>query len=286
MGHLGVLANPGSGSGEAERAVKLLEAREPDLARADLEHVDRLIAARPRRIVVAGGDGTIGCAAAAAARLGVSLAVVPVGTANDFARALGLPADTEAAVELALTGTRTRRVELGECVDPDEPGLEPRPFVNAVSAGLSPIAARTAGDLKATLGKLAYSVAAVRVGVAARPVDCSVACDGEPLFSGPAWQGIVACTGAFGGGADIAADPGDGRLDAVVIEAGSRARLLAHAYGLRYGYVERQRGVHTASAASVEIEAPGPGFNVDGELVDADRLRCAIRPERVEVVVE
>ena len=283
MTGLALLANPASGSGDAERVGQLLAAREPGLARFGLDEADAVAAAAPERIVVTGGDGSIGCAARAAATLGVPLAIVPVGTANDFARAIGIPGDLEPAVELALSGTRTRRAELGEARDGRG---DARPFVNAVSAGLSPIAAAEAGGLKATLGKLAYSLAALRVGLRARPVECAVRCDGEELFSGSTWQAIVACSGAFGGGASVEADPDDGLLDVVVIAAGPRGRLPLYAYGLRYGQVERQHGVSTGSAAAIEIESRGgPGFNVDGELVEAEGLRCATRPGGFEVVV-
>ena len=55
------------------------------------------------RIVVAGGDGTIGPVAELAGRLDVPLAVIPTGTANDFARANGIPLDVEAAARLAAS---------------------------------------------------------------------------------------------------------------------------------------------------------------------------------------
>ena len=114
----------------------------------------------PERIVVAGGDGSIGCAAGAAGGAAVPLGVVPVGTANDFARALGLPDDLDEAVELAATGARTRRLDLGAAGE--------RPFVNAASAGLSPVAAGEAHGLKSALGPLAYAVGALRAGLSRR----------------------------------------------------------------------------------------------------------------------
>ncbi len=235
MARLALVANPGSGSGEAERVERLLAAREPELIRFDLDDHAGLTGAAPERIVVAGGDGSIGSVAEVAAELAVPLAIVPVGTANDFARALGIPAETERAVELALSGDRTRVEKLGECRGEGDRRDQRRAFVNAASTGLSPIAAREAQGLKAKLGKLAYSVAAFRVGIQARPVVCTVRCDGDELFSGSAWQAIVACSGAFGGGAAVEPDPRHGILRAVVIEAGSRSRLLLHAFALRYG---------------------------------------------------
>ncbi|MEA2190035.1 MAG: hypothetical protein QOI73_156, partial [Solirubrobacteraceae bacterium] len=56
---------------------------------------------RPDRIVVAGGDGSIGLTALVAAEMDLPLAVIPVGTANDFARALELPLELEQACALA-----------------------------------------------------------------------------------------------------------------------------------------------------------------------------------------
>jgi diacylglycerol kinase (ATP) len=55
-------------------------------------------AKHPDRIVVAGGDGSIGDAFAAAASARIPLAVIPAGTANDFARALALPEDRDEAI--------------------------------------------------------------------------------------------------------------------------------------------------------------------------------------------
>jgi YegS/Rv2252/BmrU family lipid kinase len=243
-----------------------------------LDERERALHLRPHRIAVAGGDGSIGCAAEVASRAEVPLAVIPVGTANDFARVLGLPQDPEAAADLAVRGTETRAIDLGDA--------EGRPFVNAVSAGLSPAAAREARGLKGMLGPFAYAVGALRAGLGADPILCRIACDGEERFAGGAWQAIVGLTGAFGAGAELDADPSDGLLDVAVIEAGSRARLVAHAYGMRAGRLESQKGVVTFSGRAVEIALErGAGFNVDGELVDTARLLVAAAPRAFEVVV-
>ena len=87
------------------------------------------------------------------------LAVLPTGTANDFARAYGLPGDPREAAELAADGERTRPLELGRLADG-------RPFVNVASAGLASVAARNAQPLKPRLGPLAYGVGALRAAAA------------------------------------------------------------------------------------------------------------------------
>jgi diacylglycerol kinase (ATP) len=232
---------------------------------------------KPERMVVAGGDGSIGPAAEVAGGADVPLAIVPVGTANDFARALGIPLDPAEACRVAVVGYERRRLELGR--------FGSRPFVNVASAGLSPVAARKARGLKRVLGPFAYSVGAVRAGVRARPVRCRIGCDGEPFFDGRAWQVSVAVTGAFGGGATVDADPSDGALDVVVLESGSRARLVAHAYRLRAGRVGPRRGVSRRRCQETEIRTDGDyGFNVDGELVEADCVRCRVEEGAFEVV--
>ena len=79
------------------------------------------------RIAVAGGDGSIAPVAELAGRLGVPLAVIPTGTANDFARAHGLPLDVDAAARLALHGESTQSLELGHLAPGGRSSTSPRP---------------------------------------------------------------------------------------------------------------------------------------------------------------
>jgi diacylglycerol kinase family enzyme len=95
----------------------------------------------------------------------------------------------------------------------------------------------------------------------------------------------VAATGAFGGGSGIDADPQDGALDVVVIAATSRARLVVHAYGLRARNLGSQRGVHRARGREVDVHTDGEtGFNVDGDLVEADGARFRAQAHAFTVV--
>jgi len=248
---------------------------EPD----DLEQV---AAWEPERLAVAGGDGTVGSVAELAGRLGVPLAVIATGTANDFARASDLPTDPEAACALAATGTELRPMELGRLADG-------RPFVNVASAGLASAAARRAQPFKPFLGPLAYPLGALQAAVTEDPLHCTVCAGGEEVFDGDAWQTIVAVTGAFGGGSDIdAADPEDGVLDVTVLPAGSRLGLVRRAWGLRNGSIAEQRDVCHARGTVIEVGlAGGDGFefNVDGEVRDQGMERITVEHHAYELVV-
>lgn len=274
-----LLANQASGSGtdtgELEGA---LRAQGADVLRLAIDRCADAASHGPERVVVAGGDGSVAPAADAAGALGVPLAVIPTGTANDFARRMELPTDPAEACRLAVRGARRRRLDLARLGD--------RPFVNVANAGLATAAARRAGPLKGALGPLAYMVGAARTAMSERPLRCAVACDGREVFASQAWQLMVGCSGAFGAGSRLVeADPSDGLLDVVAIVAGPRLRLARHAYGLRRGRVSDQPGVVHGRGRTVDVELPpGARMNVDGELLPA-APRAVVEPGRFELVV-
>jgi diacylglycerol kinase family enzyme len=113
-----------------------------------------------------------------------------------------------------------------------------------------------------------------------------VDCDGTPVHDGEAWQVTVACTGAFGGGASVGADPADGALDLVVIPAGSRLGLLRRAYGLRSGRIQDQAGVRACRCREATVTGPGQfDLNVDGELVRTASVEIGVEPAAYELIV-
>lgn len=253
-----LVANRASGSGTDPASLNA--ALDAEIFGPDDE--DAVAAFAPERIVVAGGDGTIGSIAALAGRLDVPLAVLPTGTANDFARANGIPLDLQAALRLAREGTDLRPLELGRL-------STGRPFVNVASAGLASVAGRRAQPLKSRYGPLAYGIGAMRAAATGTPLTIRVVVDHDEVFAGGAWQVMVACTGAFGGGSGIgAADATDGDLDVVIVPSGTRIGLARRAWGLRTKTIERQRRVAHFEGKVVEVELPpGSELNCDGEFV-------------------
>jgi diacylglycerol kinase family enzyme len=231
---LALVVNAGSGGGlETASVAAMLREHGAEVTGFDLDaltgHDPRLAAAvaASDRLVVAGGDGTIGLGAVAAREGGAVLAVLPAGTANDFARHADLPTELEDAVALAADpAARSRPFDLHRADD--------RPFVNAASSGLSADAAERRPPLKPALGAAAYAAGAVGRATTGDPEHCTIAVDGTERFAGDVWQVIVAGTGAFGGGSELdAADPRDGLLDVAVVRAGARAALVLRAWDAR-----------------------------------------------------
>ena len=280
---LALIANERSGGGlDRKKLAELLGRHEAEVRSCGCEpsNFDGVTAWGPERIVVAGGDGTIGPVAELAGRLGVPLGVVATGTANDFAAFNDLPSDVEPACALAATGTQLRPMELGRLADG-------RAFVNVASAGLASAAARHASSVKRVLGPLAYPVGALRAALTDDPLLCSVRADGTEVFRGEAWQVMTSVTGAFGGGSEVgAADPDDGVLDATVLPAGSRLGLARRAWGLRRGSIADQGDVSHVRGHVIEVSLPpGAQFNVDGEVRDDGMQRITVEHRAFELVV-
>jgi diacylglycerol kinase (ATP) len=262
-----LVANAGSRRCDPQLCAQRLQAFGAEVELFAIDKIDRAVGAGADRLVVAGGDGSIAPVAAAAGRARTPLAVLPAGTANDFAHRMGLPIDLAAAARLAVRGTRIKNVELG--------WMEDRPFVNVASVGLPGPAARKAKAWKRALGTVGYAAGAVAAGLTADAVSVELSCDAATLFVGDAWQVTVAASGAFGAGARIGeADPHDGALDVIAIEAGPRAGLVALAYRLRRGSLEQHRRARHARCQKASLDVPdGTEFNVDGEVVESGPAR-------------
>jgi diacylglycerol kinase (ATP) len=281
---IALAANRSSGGGlDPAPLVAALRAAgaEVELGGCGPDELAQLAASGPDRLAVAGGDGTIGAAAAVAGEHGIPLAVLPMGTANDFARAHGLPTELAEAARLAATGRAVRPADVGRLADG-------RPFLNVASAGLASAAARRAAPFKRVLGPLAYPLGALGAALAEPALPCRVTVDGREAFAGPAWQVIVAVSGAFGGGAGVAeADPHDGVLDVVVIPGGSRLALARRAWGLRTETIARQRATDHVRGRVVAVTLP-PGrteINADGEVRPDGLERVTIVPAAFSLVV-
>src|SRR5688572_32056857 len=104
-------------------------------------------------VIVGGGDGSLSCTVDEVVDRDIVFALLPLGTANSFARTLGIPLDLDGAIETIATGKR-RRVDLG-VIDGDF-------YANGAAIGLSPlIGATVPHGLKKYLGRVGYLIWAI-----------------------------------------------------------------------------------------------------------------------------
>lgn len=237
------------------------------------------LAGKIDRVVAAGGDGSLGPAGLLALRADLPLAVVPIGTANSFARWMQIPLELEAAAKLAAKpDAETQPAEVADA--------DGRPFVNVAATGLSVLAAHRARPLKKRLGPLAYAVGAARAATTGKPLHTKVVADGRTAWEGDAWQVLVAATGAFGGDSSTGGvDTDDGQLDVAIVPAGARVKLLRRAFAMRRGKLVHEEEVHHERGGDVTLHVDGdPEFNVDGEVLDLDEAHFRVLG-RIAVVV-
>jgi diacylglycerol kinase (ATP) len=231
------------------------------------------------RIVIGGGDGTISAALPELLRLGKPLAVLPLGTANDFARTLGLPNEPLAAAEIALSGAE-HPIDVGK--------INGRPFINVASVGLAvKVTEEQSGALKRRWRVLSYLISLWRAGWAARPFHAEIELDGEPAWSGAAYQVSVG-NGRFHGGGLTVADRAaidDGKFDLYLVRPGALWQLLACITHLKFGFAQPDL-LTRRSATRVVLRTTKPRpLNIDGELDGATPATFELLPGALTVIV-
>lgn len=292
--HIAVLANPSSGKGRggraAEAAVLHLRSRGAEVrayAGGSAADTARLAVAAladdPRALVVVGGDGTLSgvldtvCAAAA------PVVLVPAGTGNDLARALGLPrGDAAAAAELALTGV-PRPVDVGEV----STAAGTRKFLTIAAFGFDAKVSDRTNRLRWPHGAPRYYLALLIELVRLRAMDFSLAIDGEPARRAPGTLIAAGSTSSYGGGMPICAGavPDDGLLDIVHVPPLGRLRLLRLFPLLLRGSHLRRPEVSHRRARTVTVSAPGLVVYADGERVGENVCTVAVLPAALTMMV-
>jgi membrane protein DedA with SNARE-associated domain/diacylglycerol kinase family enzyme len=231
------------------------------------------------RVVLVGGDGTLHAAANAPLARLPELALVPAGRANNIAHGLGIPTEKLEALAVAANAS-ARPLDALRVATPDR-------FIyalEAVSAGFQAEAradyqAENSADLRQGLRALARAIRRYR------PYSASVRIDGEAIRSSSVAQLFFSNLPFFGFGFEVApgADPADGRLEVIVLEARGRTRLLRLLAAARRGRHIGRRGVTRLPAARVKISEPLPlvadavplGTTTATVSVEAARLRVA-----------
>jgi diacylglycerol kinase (ATP) len=234
-------------------------------------------------IVVGGGDGSVSSVVDELAHHEAVLGLLPLGTANDFARTLGIPADVEAAC---------RAIARGKLVDVDLGLVGDNYYVNLASAGMgAAVTQALTQGLKSRAGALAYPLAAMRAFFGHEPFTARLVFpdgDHEPVERERLLQVGVANGRHYGGGMVVATDSGmdDRALDVYTIKIGRHRDWIGVARYLRSGDFIRSENVEHFRTSRVVLETDPPlPLNVDGEVILETPQEFSIARNALKVIV-
>lgn len=228
-------------------------------------------------VIVGGGDGSLSGTVDELVGSDCVFAVLPLGTANSFARTLGLPLDLDGAIQTIATG-RCRRVDLG-MIDDDY-------FANAASMGISPMIGETVpAKLKKYLGRVGYLIWAVRCFFMLRPFRLIIS-DGEQERHMWATE-VRVLNGRYHGGVELT-DKTDVDSGDIVIQAVTGRRLwwLVLDWYAKF-FRLRSCGAHTKDFRGKDLRLttrPPLPISIDGEVLARTPVRVKVARGAIDVV--
>jgi diacylglycerol kinase (ATP) len=283
---LKLIYNPAAGRGrakhharEVEQHLRALGADVDPYASTSPEDMTRAAAESSRdaydRVVVCGGDGTLNLALRRFDLTGSTLALIPLGSGDDFARVNGIPRDVRGACEVAVRGS-VREVDVAVAND--------LRYAGVAGLGFDSEVAQFARDrVKHIHGSAVYVYAILRVLPSFKPRRVRIdGRDEEIMFA------VFGNSPQYGGGIKITPSAllDDGLLDACIVHRTSRFQLLKtlpRAYTgahVSSPFVEMRRGREftVESASPMDVYA-------DGEPLTTTPVRFGIAPEKLRIVV-
>ncbi len=302
-----IVVNPSACGGKAEAVFSSLRQRlEAALGElivvvsrqpADLpSHIEAGIAAGADRLIAVGGDGTNHAVVNAlfglpeASRSRLAFGNLPVGTGSDWARALGMPLEAEAALEW-LVRAHPVACDVG-MVEYSDPQKEERRlgrfFLNIASAGVSGEV-----DRRVNRARRRSSATFLRATIATllryRPQSVIVDCDEHRFYEGPCYLLAVANGRFFGRGMWVAphAFVNDGLFDIILVEGMPRHRILFALKTIYSGTHLERSDVHSMRASRVQvISEEGPlSLDFDGEEASGQSIRFQVLPGALRVLI-
>jgi diacylglycerol kinase (ATP) len=244
------------------------------------------LAAGSELVVAAGGDGTVnevvnGLAADfRRARLGI----IPLGTGNDLARTLAIPADPLEAFELLAAGTE-RAIDV---IQVETAGKIIYGVNMAIGGFTGQMNERLTDELKSNWGPLSYLIGAVQVMPDLTEYQTTITWEDGTTERLTTLNIAVANGRTAAGGFRVAprANPEDGLLDVIVVRYDSLPVVAEVATRFVAGtYLEHEQ-VHYRRTPHVHVASrPGMWFNLDGELLTNEPITCAVLPQALRTIV-
>ncbi|RIX29337.1 diacylglycerol/lipid kinase family protein [Sphingomonas edaphi] len=232
---------------------------------------------RAPMVILGGGDGSLSSNVDHFVGQNTVFAVLPLGTANSFARTLGLPLELDGAIDVIAHGRR-KRIDLG-IIDGDY-------FANAAALGLSPLIADTVPHaLKRYLGMIGYLIWAVRVAFKFRPFRLRVTLDDGSIEKSWATEARIA-NGRFHGGVELVEDQS---LDSgeMVIQAVTGKSVFGLAWSWFATLFKLRNRAQTTTewrGKKMRLEArPAQKISIDGEIAAKTPVTVEIARGAIEV---
>lgn len=253
----------------------------PALTGADAERqAGEAVAAGTGAVVAVGGDGAAHAAVQSVAGTTTPLAVVPAGTGNDLALALGVPRDPVAAARAVaedLTAGTCRTIDAGRTGD--------RWWATVLCCGFDSAVTDRANRLRWPKGRRRYDLAVLAELAALRPREVELVLDGDRQTV-PVTLVAVGNTCWYGGGMKVCpgADPADGLFDVTVVGPMSRRQLIRSRPLLTAGTHVEHASVTVHRAAHVELASPGVTTYADGEPIAPLPVAAECVPGALRVV--
>lgn len=229
----------------------------------DATYAARIAAERKFDVVIAaGGDGTLNevVNGLAMQEHRPKFGVIPMGTTNDFARALHIPRDIQGAIDV-ITAGETIPVDVGRMND--------RYFINIAGGGrLTELTYEVPSKLKTMLGQLAYYLKGIEMLPSIKPTDVRIEYDGR-VFEGESLLFLIGLTNSVGGFEKLAPDSSvnDGLFTLIILKKTNLAEFIRIAgLALRGDHLNDPHVIYT-KARRIQVQSSDPMLiNLDGEL--------------------
>ncbi|HWL77274.1 diacylglycerol kinase [Microbacterium sp.] len=292
-----LLVNPvargGAHAGAAEQAAERLRAHgirttiiSGGSAAESTELLRTAIGLGATAVAVAGGDGTVNLALQELAGTGIPLGIIPLGTGNDFAMALGLhELDVAQAAETIAAG-RTRTVDLARVTRHDGSTAH---FGSVLASGFDSRVNDRANGMRWPRGGSRYTIALLIEFATLAGIPFDVELELEDGTTARVDRDLVMATvgngRSYGGGIPICpdADPADGLLDVVLVRPAGRLRLLRLLPRVYRGTHTSIPEVSTYRVRSVRLASSGVTAYADGDPIGALPLTIDVAPGSVTV---
>ncbi|MFD0051005.1 diacylglycerol kinase [Actinomycetes bacterium NPDC127524] len=212
-------------------------------------------------VIAAGGDGTIYevVNGLADAEVRPNLGIIPVGTTNDFARAIHVPRSIENAVDIIAAG-HTMPIDIGK--------MNEKYFINIAGGGrLTELTYEVPSKLKTMIGQLAYYLKGIEMLPSIKPTEVSIEYDGK-IFEGEIMLFLVANTNSVGGFERLAPDASlnDGMFTMLILKKTNLADFIRIASLAIRGEHVNDRNVIYAKANRIKVITKDKmQLNLDGE---------------------